>query len=714
VSVTDAGGTPREVAATTIVAVSLSTIFGGVGMLAMAHYKMGRLIQFVPTPVMAGFLAGNGWALVSGSLHLTSGLELKEWAHVKSEKIPAILFGLALGITLFLAKLSSRKKFPFILPLLLSVASAMVYIIIGVEGLSMSEAKANAWLLDVETTSEFWRGWELVYSFSSIHWGTVLRPFHFFFIFVINTVTVLLSAIGLESLFNSEADVDKELYANGVANTISGIGGGSPGLSKIGITIIHYDAGASSRLGGLVNNITVGAVLFLAGPSLEYLPLPVLGSMVFVIGIGLMYEYLVLRFHSMPTVDYTIMWIVVLFIAFSGCVVGCLVGLGLVAAQFIYEASHTNIVRQQFNGKTVRSGQPRTHEAATILSAKAHRISGLVLEGHVFFGTAQSIVTYAQRLRETAAEEDSTDDSFFILEFSRVTHLDSSAVGILDKLKTSAGMWKIHVLMVGASPYILKLLRQGGVLSMETVKPRVYTLRHFDSLDIGLQWCEDRLLASSAHTVSSAIDDSQQAIMNALSVDSHKLAVKDFMIMMAQCLGEEDPMVLIKVVDAMEILQPEHGSIVVEQGALTDDVWFILLGTVMRHRGSATEDMEARGIPMLPGAAFGIEAISTHAEFPNTITAGADCVLGRFSGDSIVAMEQSDPALAVKLQRLFCVLLSQKLRGADGLPSDLAPPLPPPGMLFNRVLDPLFDEVRSMAQGPKVQKTWQGLGSKKE
>ena len=53
-----------------------------------------------------------------------------------------------------------------------------------------------------------------------------------------------------------------------------------PGLTKIGITLIHKDAGASSRLAGAVSCLFVMVVFVCGGPLLLYIPLPVLGSMV--------------------------------------------------------------------------------------------------------------------------------------------------------------------------------------------------------------------------------------------------------------------------------------------------------------------------------------------------------------------------------------------------------------------------------------------------
>jgi len=685
---------PIEVAASAMVSVALSSVLAGVGMLLMAHHKMGSIIQFVPTPVMAGFLAGNGWSLLSGSLHLTSGLEIKEWGHLKSEKVPAVIFGFSLGVILFVAKLSSRKRFPYVLPAVLSGAGVLVYIVIYIEKHSMSEARAAGWLLDVESTSEFWKGWEVAYSFGNVHWGSVIKPFHFFFIFVVNTMTVLLSAIGLESLFKSEADVDKELWANGVANTLAGATAGSPGLSKIGISIIHYDAGATSRLAGLFNNLTVGVVFFLGGPVLPFLPLPVLGSMVFVIGVGLMYEYLVLRWSTMPTVDYVIMWSVVVFIALSGCVIGCLVGLGMVAAQFIFEASQMNIIKQDFHGGSVRSSRQRTPEEDAILSSKGvGHIRGVVLEGHIFFGTAQMIAARAEQTRSQKEEEEEGGGGggegeeapagggafFFVVDLSSVSHLDSSAVGIFEKLKTNAEMWGVSVVLSGGSQHILSLLVHGKVISSaDDDDPALYAM-HFPKLDMAMAWCEDQLLLSLAATPSAEADSRLASIEEKLSGKDHAQALSRFVLLMAQCAGEEeDPLALLPLIETcMEVSEREESSKIAKGGEKGKAIYFVIAGSA-QVSGSNTA--------LSSGACFGLEAYMTHADYPSTLTASAGCVTATLSGNALEKLRTEDAVLAMSLQRIFMYILGQKVKNAESQGSIMQPTLPPPGVLLRGTL----------------------------
>ena len=93
-------------------------------------------------------------------------------------------------------------------------------------------------------------------------------------------------------------------------------------------------------------------------------------------------------------------------------------------------------------------------------------IRGVVLEGHIFFGTAQVIAARAEQTRSHKEEEEEGGGGggegeeapagggafFFVVDLSSVSHLDSSAVGIFEKLKTNAEMWGVSVVLAGGLP----------------------------------------------------------------------------------------------------------------------------------------------------------------------------------------------------------------------------------------------------------------------
>ncbi|MEO1314578.1 MAG: SulP family inorganic anion transporter, partial [Pseudomonadota bacterium] len=56
-----------DILATIIVMIGLATSVTGIALFAMGSFRLGRLIRFIPYPVIAGFLAGMGWLIVTGA-----------------------------------------------------------------------------------------------------------------------------------------------------------------------------------------------------------------------------------------------------------------------------------------------------------------------------------------------------------------------------------------------------------------------------------------------------------------------------------------------------------------------------------------------------------------------------------------------------------------------------------------------------------------------
>ena len=61
-------------------------------------------------------------------------------------------------------------------------------------------------MLDAELDNRFWSGWESANP-ARASWEHVFMPFYWTFISLINMMTVLLSAIGLETLHGVDANV---------------------------------------------------------------------------------------------------------------------------------------------------------------------------------------------------------------------------------------------------------------------------------------------------------------------------------------------------------------------------------------------------------------------------------------------------------------------------------------------------------------------------
>lgn len=59
-----------------LAALMVATLATATALFALGWGRLGKLVRFVPYPVMAGFLASTGWLIITGGLRLASDVPL--------------------------------------------------------------------------------------------------------------------------------------------------------------------------------------------------------------------------------------------------------------------------------------------------------------------------------------------------------------------------------------------------------------------------------------------------------------------------------------------------------------------------------------------------------------------------------------------------------------------------------------------------------------
>ncbi len=287
----------------------ISTACAGVLLFLMGLTGLGRLVRHVPISIVVGFT--NGIA----ALILLS--QLKDWLGLAIPKMPADVFS---QIRTLAAHIDTFNPYAFALgavclagllawPSLLKDESRFGYAVHAVLG-RITETRAMrfgsrvpgpmvavvtltllAWALEmpVETIGTRFGGIpEGVPAFAlpDFSWETVKQ-------LVIPTVTIaLLGAI--ESLLCARVadqisgqprhDPNQELMAQGVANLVVPFFGGMPATGTIARTVTNIRAGATSPVSGIVHALTLTAVVLVAAPLAQHVPLSVLAGILLFVG----------------------------------------------------------------------------------------------------------------------------------------------------------------------------------------------------------------------------------------------------------------------------------------------------------------------------------------------------------------------------------------------------------------------------------------------
>jgi sulfate permease, SulP family len=112
------------------------------------------------------------------------------------------------------------------------------------------------------------------------------------------------------------------------------------------------------------------------------------------------------------------------------------------------------------------------------------RIHVLELQGFVFFGTANELL---ERIRTRTRDDGMPPLRALILDFRRVSGVDTSAVLGFRKAEQLAGTEGFDLLLSGVRPPVRRQFERGGLGGADG-------LRYHPDLDRALQWCEERLL----------------------------------------------------------------------------------------------------------------------------------------------------------------------------------------------------------------------------
>jgi anti-anti-sigma factor len=149
-----------------------------------------------------------------------------------------------------------------------------------------------------------------------------------------------------------------------------------------------------------------------------------------------------------------------------------------------------NVIRREQHGDITQSRRARHPADLAILASQGRAILALELEGPMFFASAE---TLHNRVESAIAQ----GVRYVILDFSRVTELDSTGARILlqanDRLKAA----HCTLVLCGAD----RRAELAALLVSHAVVDAITRDRMFPDRDRAFEWCENRLLASQREAV---------------------------------------------------------------------------------------------------------------------------------------------------------------------------------------------------------------------
>lgn len=628
----------NEIAVTVIVAIGLSSLLCGVAFFTLGHFKLGRLIRYIPFPVIAGFLAGTGWLITKGSIGVIAGDSnvLTNFAAFSQGHV-LVKLALAIGFIALISFLSQRTHSSLALSMTVIAATVLFHIIVFLMQTPFSTLRETGWIIDLLDRPSLWPPFSPS-DLGLVHWDVIGQQWlNILTMIVLSTLAVLMNSSGLELALHRDIDLDQELKAAGIANVLSGAGGGSPGYQDLGLTLLSQRLGGVYRMVGPIVALLCVLFLTVGAPFLTFVPKPLFGALLLWIGANLILDWLILTYQRVTVAEYAIICTILLIIVFIGLLPGILFGLVSGLLLFVVDYSKIDIVKNALSGAEFHSNVDRAEDRRKFLEKHGGGVLIYRLQGFVFFGTADRL---REQILVKLSAKSPSDIRYLIIDFWRVSGLDTSAVVSFQKLAQFARTHGLEIILTGLNETSRDAFHRSGVQSGEQDGFRI-----FPDLDRGVEWCEDELLATM-HPEGSEPPAYSVADQLALIVGDKAMATK-----------------LSKYLERREF---EPDAVMIEQDTPSDSMYFIETGQATVDLKGA-DDVHMRLKTVGAGAIVGEIAFYLGGLRTASVFARTKLVAWQFNHTDLERLKKEEPELAVSFHQGMAMILAGRLSSTNRL-----------------------------------------------
>ncbi len=506
----------------------LSSVAGGLIFFAIGHWKLTSLAQYVPYPVIAGFLAGTGWLLFKGSFSVMAGVAF-EFGSIPSlfEVTSLWLTGTVFAVIVLVV--SQRFTHAIVMPALIIGAVGIFHLILALTGTTLQTAIYDGWLLEPFGAEGLWQplGFEVM---TKIDWSAIVGDMTgIATILVIALISVLLNLTALESAFGQDIDINAEMRTAGIANLLAASGGGLIGYHYVSLSTLGRRMKGDSRLVGIVVAAFCLIAMTVGANALSYFPKFVLGGLVMFIGLGFLKDWVVQSWLKLSRGDFAVIIAILVVIETIGFLEGVAAGIMIAAVMFIVNYSRIDVVQYVLTGKEIHSNIERPKEQKAVLIHEGGRVLFFKLHGFIFFATSNNLF---DKIDQTINDSE-TQISFLILDFQYVSGIDTSAIHGFVNIKQKALEAGIQLGLSHVHPDIDKLFNAENFADGDAVIDPA-----FENVDHALEWCEDFILRDSGYDPKIGIQPLSEKLSSIFATNEHRVRFASYLTSVEFSVGD--------------------------------------------------------------------------------------------------------------------------------------------------------------------------------
>ena len=420
----------------------LAVVLGGAIQLVFGVLKAGIIGYYFPSSVIKGMLTGIGIIIVLKQIPHFFGYDADaggDWAFFQQDgentfsELGNIVDNVSPGATLIAiigmailvlweAVLSKQGKFFKLVqgPLVAVVVGIVYYLLTADSGVLAIEKEH---LVSVPVPDDFD---SFIGQFTLPNFGEIGNPQIWVTGFTIALVASLETLLCVEATDKLDphkrtTPTNRELFAQGAGNMLSGLIGGLPVTQVIVRSSANIQSGGQTKMSAIIHGFLLLISVILIPNILNLIPLSVLAAILFLVGYKLAKPALFRQMYNLGWKQFVPFMVTIVGIVFGDLLIG--ISLGLVVGIFVilvksYQNSFfLHIDKGEADGKTIR----------------------MTLAEEVTFINKGAILKELNKLE---------DNSFLLLDVKKTRYLDNDIIEILDDFSVKAKEKNINIKIV--------------------------------------------------------------------------------------------------------------------------------------------------------------------------------------------------------------------------------------------------------------------------
>lgn len=500
-----------------------ATFLVGVVTLALGIVRLGFLTIFLSHAVISGFTTGAAVIIAITQVKYILGYNIPrsdllqdnlKWIfqNIRQFNYQVFLMGIS-AIAVLLGMKWLGKKYPRIK--FVRALGPLTVTILGIITSAAANLKAKGWSLVGTIPSGF--------PSPTVNQWSPIPDLGRMFVVVIGIVIIgFMESISigkqLAAKHKYEINSSDELIGLGMANFIGAMFSSYPVTGSFSRSAVNHDSGAESGLSGMVTATLVALVLLFLTPIFQILPNCILGAIVIAAVYSIMDFPEAWYLWKVHKFDFLVWMLAFVFTMFLGVEIGLGVSVGVSILLVIYEAAYPHTaVLGRLPGTTVYRNIKQYPEA--------ERVDGILVvrvDAPLFFANASNVRDKIRKYRlatiDDMEQRHAGELKYIILEMTPVSHIDTSALHILEDMVTNHIARGQQLCFANPSLRVMDRLVKCGLAD------RVGRQHFFSCAHDAVNWCLAEMDndAMSTHSIDVAKDDKDLSTSGGDSNDVNK------------------------------------------------------------------------------------------------------------------------------------------------------------------------------------------------